>query len=174
MGPHDGPQGCSGLAFTQPAFDAVEVPDLVQEPRGNAGVLLLRFEKLPAHMGPAGGELDALLVAGKAGIGSVAVALDGAAKIDRDDLFQARRRAAGFPMEDDVAAGTRGRPQAPHFRGAVARLQVRDGRLIDLHVTAPHDAGADGLRQIGFSQSAASPVQRARFCLGNQTRWRLQ
>ena len=61
--------------------------------------------KLAPHMSQAAREHDPVATApGKAVIGFVAVALDGAAEVHGDDLVQASGRAARLPMEDDIAA----------------------------------------------------------------------
>ena len=67
---------------------------------GLAGVV-----KLSPHMGQAAREHDLVATApGKAVVGFVAVALDGAAEVHGDDVLQARGRAACLPVEDDVSA----------------------------------------------------------------------
>lgn len=90
---------------------------------------------------------------GKAAISRVAVALNGAAKVGRNDLLQARSGSAGGPVIKDFAPRPTAGPQIALFGLAVSGFQVVDRCFIHLHITVGEHTGAnvfvDGLQPVG-------------------------
>ena len=90
----------------------------------------MRLVKLPSGVRPARCQLDVLFVADKTGVPGIAVALHRATEVNRQDLIQARRCTAGFPLVNSISSGTRGRPEVAGLGFAMARLKVADRRFI--------------------------------------------
>ncbi len=84
-----------------------------------------------------------VVLAHEGGVGGVAVALHGAAKVGGDGVFPGIGDAAGVPCEDGVATGPGTGPQVAEFGLPVAGREILDGRFVHLHVAAAEDAGAD-------------------------------
>jgi hypothetical protein len=80
-----------------------------------ATALEMSLEELAPHMGPAAGELDLRAAARKGVVGGVAIALDFAGEVDRDDLLQAGGSAARVPGKDGVGAGAMAGPKITYF-----------------------------------------------------------
>ncbi len=118
----------AGSRLSQLVFEGVKVLEVFEEParhfrRGVAGVV-----KFAPHMGQAAGEHDLAATApGKAVVGFVTVALAGAAKVHGDDVVQKRRRTAGLPMENDLAARNTTDPEVTQLRPTVTRSEIAEG-----------------------------------------------
>ncbi len=141
-----GSQPGTGALLPQPPFDGVKMSDLPQEPADDTRGLFLGFDKFAARVGVASGETDlpfALLVLGEAAIARIAVALDDATELDRDDFLHALGRAARLPVENDIAAGPVAYPQVAGSCFAVAGDEVFEGRFVHLDVAVPDDALVD-------------------------------
>ena len=105
-GPLRLPQLGTGSRVPEPGFECVKILEVPQDPAGDFRSLLAGFVKLAPHVCEAAGLHDVRATAfGEAIVGFVAIALEGAAKVRGDDLFQACRGAAGFPVEDDRGGG---------------------------------------------------------------------
>src|SRR5271154_1358415 len=111
MRAHRGAQLRPAFTATEFSFEVIKMLDLTQEPACDWRVLFARFVDFPPCVSPTCGQLDVLSASGKTGVRGIPIALDRALKIDRQDIVQARRRTAGFPMIDDVSTGTRGGPK---------------------------------------------------------------
>ena len=94
-------------------------------------------------MRPAPGQFNAVAPVGKRAIRGVAVALDRAGKIHRDEVVQARGGAAGFPAVKHIAARPAARPQITLFGFPVPGFQIIHRGFIHLHISAAHHPGAD-------------------------------
>ena len=81
---------------------------------------------------------------GKGSVGRVAIALQHAFEVDRDDLTQAGGGAAGLPVINGVSTGPVAGPEVALLGFAVAAAQVGYRRFIDPHIASAHDSGADG------------------------------
>jgi len=66
---------------------------------------------------------------GKAGVGAVGIALEGAGKVLGYDFVQALSGSAGVPGEDGVATGGVGGPKVAELCFTMSRTEVRDGSL---------------------------------------------
>ena len=89
-----------GPAVPQAGFDPIEVLDLQEEPPG-VFTFGFGFEKFAPDVGHAPGQLDLIscqgALFGKAGVDAVAIALDDAFKVGRDDALETGGPAAGAP-----------------------------------------------------------------------------
>ncbi len=99
------------LGAAQFSFETVEMTSLAKQPRCHQRVLFARLVELAANVRPARGRLPILFLAGKAGVGRVAVALYRAAKIHRQHAILARCAPTGLPLVNDITAGARSRPK---------------------------------------------------------------
>ena len=144
-GPEGRPQVRADSAFPHLLFEVIEVSDLAQDPGGPQGRVFAGLVEVAPGMGPATDQLDVLPVLGKARVGRVTIALHVATEVGGHDLGQALGRAARLPVEKGVAAGRMSRPEVAHLRLALPGREVAHRCLVDLHVAAFHDPGADGL-----------------------------
>ena len=106
-------EGTGRRVAAQSGFNTVEMADLKKDEAGLLRGVFPGFEKLAADMGPAGREpvdrvpllVMVLVLTGAevGGISPITIALHGAVKAGRDDVIQARGRAAGGPMEKGFA-----------------------------------------------------------------------
>ena len=99
------PQTGTGMAFPESRLHSVQVLDLAEEPAAELGRLVTGLMELPAHVGPAAGQHHRMgMVPGEHGIGAVAIALQGAREVRRQQVAHAGRSPAGLPLEDDITA----------------------------------------------------------------------
>ena len=134
----------AGPGVAQPGFEGVEVLEVGEEPCRDFGCGVAGFVKLAAHVGQAACEDDGFAAAaGKAVVGLVAVALEGAVEVGGDDVVQARRGAAGFPMEDRVAVRNAAGPQVAEPGLSIAGREIADGRFIYLDIAAAEHVAPD-------------------------------
>src|SRR5215469_14282075 len=93
-------------------------------------------------MGPTSGQEHRLTfrspLSGKAIVCAVAIALDRAAKIDRNEFLQTLRLATGVPFKEHVFTRPMRHPQVTQTGLSIARIEVPDRRLIDLDVGPSH------------------------------------
>lgn len=146
VGADGGAQAGTGALLAQVFFDAVEVLDLPHDPTGGAGARFKGFVELAPRVRPASSQRDfSRTTIGEGGIGAVAVALQGAGKVDGDDVIQARSGAAGLPVKEHVAAGPAVGPKITLAGLAVAGGEIADRGFIHLDIATGHDSGADRL-----------------------------
>src|SRR5450631_4009834 len=143
MRTHRGTQLRAAPGAAQFALDTIKMIDLTQEPGRHEWVLSTGLMELASNVSPAGGQLDVLPLTGEAAIGRVAVALHDTAKVHRQHVVQTGRTPAGLPLVDDIATGTRCRPEVAHPSRTMAGFQIGHRRLIDLDIAAGHDARAN-------------------------------
>ena len=135
----------AGSRLSQLVFEGVKVLEVFEEPpryfrRGLAGVVKL----CAAHEPGSRGEHDLAATApGKAVVGFVTVALDGAAEVHGDDVLQARCGTARLPMEDDISTRNATGPEVTQLGPAMSRREIADRCFIDLHVAAAEHALLD-------------------------------
>ena len=127
----------SGPAFTQLAFDPVEVLDLAQEPAGASGVVcaLEGVMKFAPDVGPAGSTFEWSGMLFEEGlVGLVAVALDGALVVFGQDAFEALVAAPGVPVVGDATlfTGNFDDPKVALFGLTVAGGEVVEWGFVDL------------------------------------------
>lgn len=70
----------------------------------------------------------------EAGVGTVAVALDGPAKVCIDDFVQPIRSSASVPVVDGIATGNVAHPEVALWRFTRTGLKATDGRFVDLQI----------------------------------------
>ena len=128
-------QARASAGLSQLSFEQVKMLEVPQEPAGDFRRAFAGFMELAPDMGQAAGEGNVLSAPpGKAIVGLVAIALDGAAKVQGDNLLQAGRGPARLPMEDRVAARNAARPKVTQLSLAVARCEIADRCFIHLHI----------------------------------------
>ena len=111
-GTRDFSQLRSRARFAQFFFEPVEILKVLQEPARHFRRRLFRVEKFAPHMRQAACKHDLPAAPfGKAIVRLAAIALDRAAKVRGDEVIEAGRGAAGFPMEDGIAARHAARPE---------------------------------------------------------------
>ena len=139
----------TGVRLAQLVFDVVEQPDLPQQPADGARGAFEGLMDRASCVCPAAGQSDgrrsgaSIVRANEGRVGAVAVGLQRAAKLRRDDRFQARGCAADGPRKEGIAIGARAAPKVSAPGLPVAGREVFDRRFVHLHVTAAEHPGAD-------------------------------
>lgn len=138
------PLGGACLFRAEFRLDAVKVSDLSEEPACELWLVVFGFVKLAPHMCPAADEFDVFLLVAVGFVGSVAVALQDAAKGLLRCLQQAPKAGGGaawVPLVEDVAAPIRGLPvgaaECPEVAllgFASAGVEVSDGGFVSLEI----------------------------------------
>jgi len=113
---HDPAQRGAGVLLAQRFFDGVEVLHLPQDEGAGARGLSQGVHEAAPRVGHAAGQHDDGIgpfgaPPGKGRIGAVAIALDEAPPVVRNDCVQTRGAAAGVPGEKGVAPGPVHGPQ---------------------------------------------------------------
>ena len=127
----------------------VEVGDLSQHPAASSGGGFSGFVKFAPGVGEAACVGDGLLLRGgvvvahEGGVGAVAVALEDAAPVSRDEAREAVSGAAGVPGKDGVALGFGADPEVALLGRAVAGREVFYASFVHLHVAVFEHVGVD-------------------------------
>ena len=111
QGAGERPDLWTGAGFAQFLFGPVKAVQQVEDEVRSAAALGVGLEELAPHVRPTAGQFDLRAAARKGVVGGVAIALDLAGEVDRDDLLQAGGGAAGLPGKDGVGAGTMAGPK---------------------------------------------------------------
>ena len=130
-GAHGLAQGGAGFGFAQAFFNVIKVGELTEDPGDESRRLLGSFKKFPPDMGVAAHEFDPGFVLSPGWIDDVAVALDDALVVSRDDAPEAVGPASGAPGEvTEVAHRVVKDPKVTGAADAFAlRILILDGRL---------------------------------------------
>jgi len=117
----------TGARVAKFGFEGVKILQVFEEPSRHFRGGLAGVVKFAPHMGQAAGEHDRLAAApGEAVVGFVAIALQDAAEVHRDDLLQARRGTTGLPMKEDIAARDPTGPEVTELGFPVAAREIAD------------------------------------------------